>query len=701
MTKFLILLIVGAAALSADEQEWKERPVAKVVRLLTKMKEDVATEGAADTDAYNKLACWCETNDREKSQAISDAEAKIKDLTAAISGYTAESGQLKTEIEQLTKDIAATEKSLQEATELRAKENEAFTGEEKELLGLIAALEKAVGVIGKNHGEESFVQVKAMVQHINLKYANLLRDDWNSIVDPPLTAFLKNHKNSRVMTGLEQQSGPGYQSYGAQSGQVLGMLKQMQDTFTANLKTSRSTEASQLASFNKLKAAKEAELASQNEQKDDKTEDKANADQNNSQAKEDLAATEESLSANQAFLANVKSECSKADAEYAARMKTRNEENEAIAMTIKILTEDAARDLMSSTLGFVQRSVQKKGTYPWGSQKEAIEDLAKSGKIWRPRDEAVAVLQKQAARTGSPQLMALAVSAKLDAFTKVKKAIDDMVVELKKQQADEVVKRDTCNADIDSNEDASKENNWKREDLESKISGLTASIETLTSEINALQNGISEMHTQLKRAGEDRAAENKSFQETVNDQRATVFILEKALTRLEKFYGKQSMLQGKKASLLQKQAPTTLGAPDDKGALSYDKSGASGGVMAMIQMIINDAKRMEKQAIADEQDAQSTYESFVKDTANSINADNASIVEKEEAKGKALKDNSEAQESLRYTVGELEKLSQMNGALHSDCDYVLKNFAIRQQARAEEIDALGNAKAILSGADFQ
>ena len=56
------------------------------------------------------------------------------------------------------------------------------------------------------------------------------------------------------------------------------------------------------------------------------------------------------------------------------------------------------------------------------------------------------------------------------------------------------------------------------------------------------------MRVEMQRASEDRAAENKEFQQTVNDQRATQTILGKAVTRLEKFYAA-------KAAFLQKQGP--------------------------------------------------------------------------------------------------------------------------------------------------
>jgi len=38
--------------------------------------------------------------------------------------------------------------------------------------------------------------------------------------------------------------------------------------------------------------------------------------------------------------------------------------------------------------------------------------------------------------------------------------------------------------------------------------------------------------------------------------------------------------------------------------------------------------------------------------------------------------------------------------LHKDCDWLLQNFDTRKEARADELDALGKAKAVLSGADL-
>merc|ERR1719263_1171971 len=120
----------------------------------------------------------------------------------------------------------------------------------------------------------------------------------------------------------------------------------------------------------------------------------------------------------------------------------------------------------------------------------------------------------------------------------------------------------------------------------------------------------------------------------------------------------------------------------------------------MIKQIIDDAKAAEAEAIKAEEDAQTTYEDFVKETNASVNAKSKDIVNKSEEKAKAESDLVETNEAKEGVMLALEQLSNLKAELHSSCDFVTKNFEIRQTARDEEIEALKQAKAILSGANF-
>jgi len=122
--------------------------------------------------------------------------------------------------------------------------------------------------------------------------------------------------------------------------------------------------------------------------------------------------------------------------------------------------------------------------------------------------------------------------------------------------------------------------------------------------------------------------------------------------------------------------------------------------MGMIQEIINDAKKMEADATRAEAEGQAAYEELVKDTNASVEEKTKSQVNKVEESAKATENEQQAITDKEAALLELEELSNYNAELHQSCDFIMKNFEIRQTARDEEIEALKQAKSILSGAKF-
>jgi len=424
-----------------------------------------------------------------------------------------------------------------------------------------------------------------------------------------------------------------------------------------------------------LKAAKEEQIAAGQTQIDAKTQELADTDEKNAQAKEDIADTRASLSADEQFLMMLKEKCQMTDKEWEERQKTRQLEMEACSKALAVLSGDDAHDLFTRT--FNPALVQEKRVMH--SDRRA---------------KASSLLSAVAHKVSSPRLATLATQVRLDAFTRVKKAIDDMIAQLLVEKADEIKHKDFCVDEFNTNQLQTEKKEREKQDLIAKIEDLEMAIEQLTKAIETLKAEIAEMQVQLKRAGEDREKENKEFQTTVADQRETQKLLQTALGVLQEFYGK-----AKAAALVQKQEPA--GPPPPPGFEAYKKSAASGGVMSMIQQIINDAKAMEAETIRSEEDAQKAYEDFVKETNASIEAKSKDIVNKSEVKAKKEADLVEAKEEKESVMVELEQLSNYNAELHSSCDFVMKNFDLRQTARDEEVEALRQAKAILSGAKFE
>lgn len=665
------LSIQGASKLSFDAEAAKNRPVSKVINLLKDMQKTLEEEAKADEELYDQLACWCETNDKEKSKSIADAEAKIKALNIAIEELTGKSTRLQAEIKQLETEVSNQQAALSKATALRMKEQGEFNADEKDMLQAVSALKAAILVISKHHSAallqgsaSDSKQVTTLLQHVLQKHGSLLdgvlthkqRKIIGSFVQAPESFF------------LQQKQAPSAGSYAPQSGQILGILKQMLETFSSNLSQSQKDELKNSEDYENLKATKEAEIAAATAQIETKTQELATTDEKLAIAKTDLEDTENSLSADQKFLMTLKQQCQTIDAEWEARQKTRTEELAAVAKALEILSGDDAHDLFTKTFNFLQR-----------------QSTVKS----KTREQASKLLEVVARKNKNPKLITLALQIRLDAFTKVKKAIDDMIAELTKEQADEVKHKDFCVKELNLNQRSTENKEREKAGLEADIDDLTMTIDDLAAAIETLKAEIKEMQFQFKRAGEDREKENSEFQTTVNDQRATQKLLKQALEVLKGFYDK-------KAALVQgagKQTPPT-------GFKAYKKNESSGGVMGMIQTIIDDAKAAENEAITAESDAQKAYESFVKETNASIEEKSKDITNKAEAKAKAEVEKTRSEESLEKVKLDLDGLSSDATDLHRACDFTLKNFEIRQTARMQEIEALKQVKAILSGAKF-
>merc|ERR1719401_2218904 len=528
---------------------------------------------------------------KEKTKSIADAEARISDLTTKIEELTASSARLNTEIKNLEKEVAENQAALDKATAIRQKELAEFNEEEKDLLGSISALKSAVTVLSKHN---SFLQMpQSHVDGIAASVQNVMQRH-SSLLEGVLTHSQRKAVSAFVQAPADYfDAEPTFkQSYAPQSGAIFGILKQMKETFETNLSASQKDEMASQKAYEDLKAAKETEIGAGQAQIDTKTQELADTDLKHAQSKQDFADTSASLAADEEFLTMLKEKCQMTDKEWEERSKTRQLEMEAVSKALAVLSTDDAHDLFTKTFNpsFLQASTTKTSDR---------------------RAEASKMLSQVAHKLQSPRLATLAVKVRLDAFTRVKKAIDDMITQLLAEKADEIKHKDFCVDEFNTNELQTEKKERTKQDLIAKVEDLDMTIDQLTKAIDNLKAEIAEMQVQLKRAGEDREKQNKEFQTTVADQRATQKLLQAALNVLADFYKKSP-------SLLQKQEP--VGPPPPAGFEKYEKNAASGGVMSMIEQIINDAKAMEAEAIRSEEDAQKAYEDFVKETNASIEA---------------------------------------------------------------------------------
>jgi len=120
----------------------------------------------------------------------------------------------------------------------------------------------------------------------------------------------------------------------------------------------------------------------------------------------------------------------------------------------------------------------------------------------------------------------------------------------------------------------------------------------------------------------------------------------------------------------------------------------------MVDLLVKDLDKEMQEAEVMETDAQKEYEEMMAESATKRVADSKSMTDKIAAKASAEEALEKEQGTKASTGKELMATVETIKALHSECDWLLKFFDARAEARSGEIDALGKAKAVLNGADY-
>lgn len=632
--------------------------------MLQMMQKKVQAEGEKEQELFDKFMCYCKTGVAALEKSIADAGDAVPELGANIDAATGQLAQLKEDLKKAQTDRAAAKSAVAEATAIREKDAAAYATESGDLKTNLAALNKAIAAIEKGAGG-AFLQTKAASTLRNLIEEN---DSLSDLDRHDVTSFLTSEN-----TG---------------SGQITGILKAMGDTMASTLADVVAAEEASVKSFDDLVKAKTAEIEALTAAIEEKTVRIGELGVEIVQMKEDLSDTQASLVDDKKFAAELEKNCATKEEEWAAVCKTRSEEILALADTIKILNDDDALEMFKKTLPGASASFM---------QVEVSEQAV--------RTRALALLQEAKAGKKSERqridFIMLALRGKKVGFEKVLKMIDDMVALMKEEQVDDESKREYCLKSLDQADDKKKGLERTEGKLETAIAEAKESITALQGEIAALGEGIVALDKSVAEATEQRREENDDAKTLLVNNQAAKELLEFAKNRLNKFYNPKLYKPPAEAEAMfmqisqHKEAPGP--APEAPGA---HKKQDGGGVIAMIDTLVKELDTEMTETETNEKLAQENYEEMMADSSAKRASDTKSAAEKSAALADAESMVVNKGQTLTSTQKELMATHEYIGQLHGECDWILKFFDVRAQARLGEIDALGKAKAVLSGADF-
>jgi len=664
----LLLVLISCNALEVKETA---NPIRKVVTMLQSMQKKVEAEGVKEKELFDKFMCYCKTSGSALGKSIAENEGKVSELPSKVEEAEGQLAQLKEDLKKAQSDRVAAKTAMAEATAIREKEAGAFAKESNELNTNIAAIAKAVAALEKGM-EGAFLQTSAAQV---LKKLVLSSESMLDVDREDLTAFLSSGGQ-----------------YAPQSGAITGILKQMGDTMSKSLDDATADENAAIATFDELIASKTKEVNALTASIEEKTQRIGELGVEIVQMKEDLSDAEASLLDDKKFAADLEKNCATKEEEWAVICKTRSEELLALADTIKILNDDDALELFKKTLP--------------GPTASFLQVQVTASAL---KDRALAVLQKMRLNDSNhrPQVdfIMMAIHGKKFGFDKVLGMIDDMVALLKEEQLDDDNKKEYCAKQFDLADDKKKSLVRTEGQLNAAIEDAKEGITTLTEEIAALGEGIAALDKSVAEATEQRKEENSDYKTLMANDAAAKDIMAFAKNRLNKFYNPKLytpppapvVAEFAEVSLHSQVAPPPP--PEAPGAYKK-KSEEGGGVIAMIDTLIKELDTEMTEAETEEKLAQANYEDMMADSAEKRSADTKSLTEKEGTKADLEARLTLKSEELKSTLTELMATEKYIGNLHAECDWLLKFFDMRKEARNGEVDSLKKAKAVLSGADF-
>jgi len=691
------LFVLGMILPVLHATEHRTNPIRKVVTMLQSMQKKVMAEGEKEKEQYDKFMCYCKTSGSDLSTSIAAAEKKIGELGTDIPEAESKKATLEEEVKQAQADRESAKKAMAEATSIREKEATAFSSSSTDLKTNIAAIKKAVAALEKGM-TGSFLQTQgAQVLKRLVSNTDMMEED-----------------RQEVMAFLDQGAG-----YAPAGGQVTGILKTMGDEMDASLKAETAAETKAIKEYEELMAAKKAEVAALTKAIEEKLGRIGELAVSIAEMKNDLGDNEASLMEDKQFLADLQTGCATKTKEWEVIVATRAEELTALAETIKVLNDDDALELFKKTL-----------------PTPSLVQITMPGMEMRTRAlSLIELAQKAGNRNPHMDFIAMALKGKKIGFEKVIAMIDDMVATLKKEQSDDESKKEYCALEFDNSDDKKKSLEKTIKDEEATITDVSEAIATFKDEISALKASISALDKSVADATAQRKDEHATYQELMATDSAAKEVLKFAENRLNKFYNPKLYVAPAKRELSAEDtiatgmggtmAPTAPPAgiagtgitvfaqlqarnidkvappppPETFGPYSK-KTEESSGVMAMMALLIKDLEKEMTEATTTEKDSQADYEAMMKDSAEKRATDSKSLADKSSALADAEADL-ESHNSAKASAGkELMATLSYIASLHAECDWLLKYFDVRKVARDSEIDALGKAKAVLSGADY-
>lgn len=675
----LVLLSNGTPALASGTVYKGDRTMTKVVKMLQEMMKKSQEDGEKDRKLYADFKCYCDDNEAEKKASIEEYKKEIQMLENQIDKIQASSGELSSECAQLSADIAENEQARKDAEQIREKEAKDFTAEEEDMVTGLDAMDDAIKTLAAVGADQTASTGADHERFMGKKFLLKL----HSSVKRALAAVsvLLSAKEKRTVDSFLQAPFTG--TYTSQSGEIVGILKNMRDTFKENLASIRAAEKAAIEAHEKFMKIKKDEHATMSASYEEKQGKLGDNDSELAGEREKLKEAQESLANDEEFLAKLLKMCAEKAEQFSKRNLLRANEEAAISQAISILNSDAAFE------AFGKVSATKSGATGLFLQ------IGKHNNQASLRNKVIDLLSNLAEKQRSLKIARILVLLQAEnPFDTVLKEIKKMIAIIDEEQKADEEQKKWCETERD-------EYHTNKEKAESSILDLQDTIAELDDSINNEETGFKALikadeeslkanHANQVDGTSQRAEENKAYQTNIKNIVAAEDLLKKAIDVLNKYYA-----QFNKEFLQDKEDPAPPDTWDDEEGGYDGQRDAGSDVIKTLEFIAEETQKEETEAHSDEEEAQHEFEdemAKLKEEQTKLEENIAALkVDLAEAE-KSLGEN---KVELVKTEEELKGIEKYLLKIKPGCDYIEENYDTRTDNRKAEKESLEKATGML------
>lgn len=625
-------------------------PIAKITGMLESLEKKVRREGDEKQKVYDKYMCYCKETSASLNLQLAEVAKSLPQLRSQTQEVSALQMSLESEIAQHKKDRDEAKSAIGSAAEIRKKEADTFLKDSQSQQEAVNSLTSAIGALEQNRAA-SFLQTTgaSVLQRLSL------------------SADMTSRNRDLLASFLSSGSVP--------SGQVLGMLKQMKEDMGSDLKDMQTAEKKRLAEHLSLMEAKQKQQEVAMKAMEEKMLRLGELKVEMQVMKDDMKDQTEAQKENLEFATalNKTEEKQQAWNEYQAAQA---EELQALTETVQFLSQDQVSD----TLKAVSTSA-----------------LVDTGVARTRRAEALSLSFLQTSEveaTGDSFELALR-GQRGQGMDDVLRHIDDLHEVLDKEQASDEERQTYCETKLRRAANAKSTKQREVEDATSIIATFQNELDTVKGQIGSLQARMEELDQQVAKTTSARQAERAVFEKSRDTNNAAMELLEIAEKRLRRYYA-ASLVQRSKADTSSSSKVRSMSHSAPEADLSYQKQGGGAlRVLELFHVLKADVQKQTSMLVSEDSIGQSEYENLVKNSNQKKMADNRSLGSKQAAKAELEADLQRSREGLRSSNQVLTALEEEVRNLHQQCDFLLKNFDLREDARRAEKRSLTRAQAVL------